>query len=696
MFFLVANPVTSWFNNQIHRFLLWLDQSVYWFAAQCYQLFMKLSTAQIFTDDFFSSFAKRIYAILGVFMLFYLVYALLNAIVDPDKLTNDKGAGKIAVNLIISLTLLGLLPNIFDLAYRMQNFVLSSNLLGAVILGSDVVDVSDSESVKENNESLIRFGDYASFTVLNSFLNPENVNPTLDNGYNWYGVKKEILEEGKWKNLPLLSDAVSNGASISGENVVLTYRPLVSTAAGIFLIYILLSFTLDLGVRVVKFAFYQLLAPIPIVLRIIPSKKGTFDKWLKQTLSVYFEVFVRVGLMYIAIYFINAITTNNTLMEMWTESTSGKLALAIIIIGVFAFAKQAPKIISDVLGIDTGGLKLGIGDKLKAGGFFGAGAVLGAGATGLVRNGIHGAGNVFNSGRLAANSFRNGEFKNGFKNVGKAVFGVGAGIGSTIAGATSGMYNAYGSAKKAGSFKDMTKAAGEGAKKSFDNRVKRANYIATNNGILGSAKAKAIDTFGVAKEWATGTPLNSFLSRVKFKEDFYKEFDEYKTLYENPEYNAMDAQLNHLQALKAQGATVTEDGTDIGTAIDTMKAAMTNKRLAAISKNPDAAAYIAYNMAKFAKDNYQLYNSDDVDFDFNGQDINDFILKGNKVYHQNGNEWNADELKRLYEDTDVDVTAGFRTSNSMKAQIGASKAALKAAKQTPAYKEAAKKEAAKK
>lgn len=696
MFFLVANPVTSWFNNQIHRFLLWLDQSVYWFAAQCYQLFMKLSTAQIFTDDFFSSFAKRIYAILGVFMLFYLVYALLNAIVDPDKLTNDKGAGKIAVNLIISLTLLGLLPNIFDLAYRMQNFVLSSNLLGAVILGSDVVDVSDSESVKENNESLIRFGDYASFTVLNSFLNPENVNPTLDNGYNWYGVKEEILEEGKWKNLTLLSDAVSNGASIDGENVVVTYRPLVSTAAGIFLIYILLYFTLDLGVRVVKFAFYELLAPIPIVLRIIPSKKGTFDKWLKQTLSVYFEVFVRVGLMYIAIYFINAITTNNTLMEMWTKSTSGKLALAIIIIGVFAFAKQAPKIISDVLGIDTGGLKLGIGDKLKAGGFFGAGAVLGAGATGLVRNGIHGAGNVFNSGRLAANSFRNGEFKNGFKNVGKAVFGVGAGIGSTIAGATSGMYNAYGSGKKAANFKDMAKAAGEGAKKSFDNRVKRANYIATNNGMLGSAKAKAIDTFGVAKEWATGTPLNSFLSRVKFKEDFYKEFDEYKTLYENPEYNAMDAQLNHLQALKAQGATVTEDGTAIGTAIDTMKAAMTNKRLAAISKNPDAAAYIAYNMAKFAKDNYQLYNSDDVDFDFNGQDINDFILKGNKVYHQNGNEWNADELKRLYEDTDVDVTAGFRTSNSMKAQIGASKAALKAAKQTPAYKEAAKKEAAKK
>lgn len=513
MFLIAANPVTSWFNNQIHRFLLWLDQSVYWLAAQCYQLFMKLSTAQIFTDDFFSSFAKRIYAILGVFMLFYLVYALLNAIVDPDKLTNDKGAGKIAVNLIISLTLLGLLPNIFDLAYRMQNFVLSSNLLGAVILGSDVVDVSDSESVKENNESLIRFGDYASFTVLNSFLNPENVNPTLDNGYNWYGVKEEILEDGNWKNLTLLSDAVSNGTSIDGENVVVTYRPLVSTAAGIFLIYILLSFTLDLGVRVVKFAFYELLAPIPIVLRIIPSKKGTFDKWLKQTLSVYFEVFVRVGLMYIAIYFINAITKNNTLMEMWTESTSGKLALAIIIMGVFAFAKQAPKIISDVLGIETGGLKLGIGDKLKAGGFFGAGALLGAGVTGFVRNGIHGAGNAFNSGRLALSNFHNKEFKNGFKNVGKAFLGAGVGISSTIAGATSGMYNAYGSAKKAGSFKDMTKAAGEGAQVSLNNREKRASYVAAHGGLSGTAASHLMGALNGVQEWAGFTPDLSGLKR---------------------------------------------------------------------------------------------------------------------------------------------------------------------------------------
>ena len=365
MFLIGWNPIVSWFNNTIHHFLLWVDETIYWFAAQCYQLFMKLATAQIFKDSFFNNFASRIYALLGIFMLFYLVYALLNAIVDPDKLTKgDKSAGKVAVNLVTSLVLLGLLPSIFTYAYRMQNFILSSNLLGAVILGSDVVDVSDTSS----DESYMSFGDYVSFTVFNAFVNPENLNPKLSlwgPNIDWDYIKKGILERGEWGNVTLLTNAVSSGAVVDGENVIITYHPIISSAAGCFLIYALLSFTLDLGVRVVKLAFYQLLAPIPIILRIIPSKKGTFDKWLKQTISVYCEVFIRVALMYIAIYFINAITTNNTLMELWTDSSTGKLALAVVIMGIFVFVKQAPKIIGDVLGIETGNLKLGITNKLK-------------------------------------------------------------------------------------------------------------------------------------------------------------------------------------------------------------------------------------------------------------------------------------------------------------------------------------------
>ncbi len=369
----------DWINNQIHRLLLVIDQTVYWFASQCYQLFIKLATARIFEDNFFANFAKRIYAIIGVFMLFYLAYALLTAIVDPDKLTKgDKGVGKIASNLIISLVIIGLLPSIFDYAYRLQNYILSSNLLGTLILGTDPIDVNDTD---DNTDSLVSYGDALSFMVLNVFLNPENENVNAEGGYTWYGIKNAILDDGEWRHIQNMYVAVSTGVPENGKNYVVTYHLILSTIAGFILIYLMLSFVLDLGIRIVKFAFYQLIAPIPVIMRILPSKKSVFDKWLKQTLSVYFEIFIRVGIMYMAIYFINAIYESNTFSEFWEGGFQGKVALLIIVMGILAFARQVPKLISDTLGLDTGGLKLGIRDKLKAGGFFAAGSAVGAAVT---------------------------------------------------------------------------------------------------------------------------------------------------------------------------------------------------------------------------------------------------------------------------------------------------------------------------
>ena len=102
--------VGSKINTAVQSFFLWIDSVVYWFASSCYQLFIKLSTAEIFSDSFFSNFANRIYAILGIFMLFYLAYALLNAIIDPDKLTKgDKSVSKLASNFVVSLVIIGLL-----------------------------------------------------------------------------------------------------------------------------------------------------------------------------------------------------------------------------------------------------------------------------------------------------------------------------------------------------------------------------------------------------------------------------------------------------------------------------------------------------------------------------------------------------------------------------------------------------------
>ncbi|MBR1748601.1 MAG: hypothetical protein IJ743_02255 [Bacilli bacterium] len=351
---LILNALSDAVSHMFHWILLWLDGVVYWAASKCYQLFMMLASTRIFEDEFFANFARRIYAILGVFMLFYLAYALLNAIVDPDKYSKgDKGVGNIAINFVVSLVILGLVPTIFSYAYRLQNFVLSQDLMGTIILGAPLNDVQSSD---------VSFGNSVSFTVLNTFINPGNVNVNMgkQGGYSWWDCKKNILEDSDYSCLTGLAYPYV----YQNTNDEVKYYGIISTLVGAYLVYILLSFTLDLGVRVIKLAFYQLIAPIPIIMRALPSKKDSFNKWLKKTISTYADVFVRVGFMYMSVYFISRIIANNDLAN-YLQSPTGLLVLSVIIMGIFTFAKQISKEISDILGVNSD-IKFGIRDKLKA------------------------------------------------------------------------------------------------------------------------------------------------------------------------------------------------------------------------------------------------------------------------------------------------------------------------------------------
>ncbi len=422
--------IGTWLNNMFHKILLLIDGCIYWAVSQVYQIFIKLADARIFQDAFFSNFAKRIYAIIGVVMLFYLAYALLTSLVDPDKATSgDKSLTKLAQNIVISLVMLGFLPTIFDYAYKIQGIIFKENVIGAIIFGTGS---TDSNSISE-------YGNYMAYTAINPFLNPGNYNVRLADNYSWFDLKAELIEDGMFTLLPILSDwAIEDQKTISeswepdadndgepeivaeGKTVSLGYKPILSTACGVALLYIIFSFCLDLGIRIVKFAFCQLIAPIPVVLRMIPGKKGTFDKWLKLTLTVYFEVFIRVGIMYLVIYFFSEIA-NMDMFKYATSGIQGLVVLVIILLGLLAFAKQAPKMLSDMLGLDSGNIKLGIKDKLKASGFLGNAIVNGAGkvrgaVTGSLGGGIAG---LANGARAAGFAFG---LANGWKNSG-AQFG---------------------------------------------------------------------------------------------------------------------------------------------------------------------------------------------------------------------------------------------------------------------------------
>lgn len=471
-----------------HSILLWLDSIVYEFVAKIYDIFMILARINIFKQDFYQDFAQRVYAILGVVMLFVLAYTLLQALVDPDKLTKgDKGGiAKLVPTFVVSLVIIGLLPSIFDFAYNIQNFILEENTIGTLVLGSSAT-TPDAKTARDN------FGKQLSFTALHAFLNYEDHEGPFNN-ITWDEMQDQIAEDSKnFFVIMNLTDAIVDGD--------VTYRWGFSTAVGLFLIYVIATFCLDLAVRSVRLAFLQLIAPIPVLMRVLPTKNDMFQKWLKKMIACFTEVFVRVFIMYMAIYFIS----NLDIQWATGKGLTGALANILVIMGILMFVREFPKLLSEVTGIDSGNIKLGVKDfmgKLAAGGALTAAGALGAGITTTVRNAAHAGTN----------------FKNATTVRGKAMSLL-RGATSVAAGGVSGLARGGAAGLGAKNLSDVRKSAASGAQGATNARDRREAYRAAHgNSLRGVMGGHIEDMFAGAREWAQGG-FEAEEARIKYYND---------------------------------------------------------------------------------------------------------------------------------------------------------------------------------
>ncbi len=289
------------FTSSIEKFLeifdygltgvcLFIDSVVYWVIAKLFDSFTYLASAELIQADVYQEMADRIEVVIGVVMLFFVASALLKAIVDPDSI--NKGAAKIAKNCIISIVLLGIVPVIFNYAFKLQNLIISEHIIEKLLFGNE----GDTPEVN-------RIGYETALNVLEVFLViPESTESK--GGVPWggeNGVREMISKNGTFPDIVIFIEQIKDE-----ENGV-SYMPLIASACGIFLIYVLLSFCIDLGIRVIKLAFYQIIAPIPILMYIIPEKKSVFDNWVKATIATYMEVFIRLFVMFGVVFLVQAI-----------------------------------------------------------------------------------------------------------------------------------------------------------------------------------------------------------------------------------------------------------------------------------------------------------------------------------------------------------------------------------------------------
>lgn len=474
---------------------LFIDSIVYQLLGYAYNLFNVVASARVLSQDTLATLANRVYIIIGVIALFLVAYALLTAIIDPDKASKgDTSLGKIVPNIAIAIVAIALVPTVFSYAYRIQKIILCDNLIAKWILDTNPTSSDDA-------------GAYLATTLFQSFYYPktsgddekannnsagitseEEYNTRLDNIVDSEGQSLssafELVRTGK----QTLFDALGN-FNKNIKNKEIGYFIIISTLAGGFCVYVLINYCFDAAKRAVKLAYLQLIAPLPILTIIIPGQKKIFQNWLKKTISCFTEIFVRIFVIVIVAFI--AENLPNLVFNMSSMFNDGYgcvteiglvtalLVKALLILGLFAFAKEAPKLISDITGVDSKGFKLGIRDKLSEVGAFQAMAGLG-GFVAATANGVVGAGRVL---RDTHQALKNGSLKNAADTFKK---GVGKGIAGIPRKYTSAYYS-YRNAKNAKTMDEVGQAISKGTaqgmsapgfwKSAIDNIKETANNI---------------------------------------------------------------------------------------------------------------------------------------------------------------------------------------------------------------------------
>lgn len=480
----------------IYKAGIWIVTGIYKFAAWAFKIFLILASNSLVDSKNYQVMINNFYVILGVVMLFILAFTLLKSMVNPEE--QKKGEStikKIIINLITSALLLILLPTIFSFAFDFQDAIIKENTIGKFFNYGSLEYSGDTPSAVDNVK-LIEQGSYKIANgVFTAFFNVDESNcSSIGSADDLSACQEQLVLDTRNSLTELnMNDEITDQSFAQAVSYVektgsfsvysafadeipdnIDFNFLLALIGGVILAYIGVSYCFDMAVRSIKLIFYQLIAPIPVLLRVVPEGKlsGVFKNWTKVTLTCYLEVFIRVLVFYFCIYLCNNLLNTDFLKKDifqfgYIAGTAGR---AFILMGLVTFMKQAPKLFSEVTGLDSGNMKLGIKEKLAEGGAFTAGALLGGAATTMVRNAVNARGNIKNK---YAESRKAGKSK--MASIWDAKGAIGAGALSVAAGTLSGGARAAKAGKGATSVGDMIKSAASGAYKAVEVRNKRAN-----------------------------------------------------------------------------------------------------------------------------------------------------------------------------------------------------------------------------
>ena len=374
------------FINAGRTIVAFLDRLGVELLGAIYKIFYMVANSTIIKGDVLKVFYSRIQLILGILMIFKLAMSILNIIINPDLIKDQKqGAGKIVTRIVVALFMLTLvipinIPNaqsdslnayindhgiLFGFLYKTQDTILSENIIAKLVLG-----VSSDSNSNLNVNNLDDVGYTISSTVLKVFVRinvKDESEPICDNENKEDPCPNVVCpDEVNASHYALdnvdpqviLDHINENCGKGSDQRYAFVYTPFLGAIFMIIMSLIIAGFTVDIAVRAIKLAVLRLVAPVPIISYINPPKQGggAFDNWTKSLISTYVDLFVRLAIVYFGLFLIRSLL--DTGLDVFGGDAAANastfyagMAFIFVILGILVFMRQAPGFIKDILGV---------------------------------------------------------------------------------------------------------------------------------------------------------------------------------------------------------------------------------------------------------------------------------------------------------------------------------------------------------
>ena len=311
---------------------IWFAQGLYSVCADLYALLLQIAAYEVVSGLVIRQIYLSVYTIIGIFMLFRLVYSFILYLTDPDKINDAKeGASKIIVRIVMAFVMLAFAPFVFTLLMDLQGAVLKENLIGRIFgfgektsTGFVVVSVPETQmnfgwlwttkSTTEEKQMIMSQPTALANSVLSTFVSCQVSEEYKEKNKGSEKHQQDVRDKEAYcrvvADYPLLVSPTA--VSVYQEEITYDMQFFPTIIIGFIFGALIAISCVDMAIRNVKLGVLQLMAPIPIMMYIDPKGGEMFDSWLKMLLKVYAELFLRLAIIYFITVVIGSLTTTLT------------------------------------------------------------------------------------------------------------------------------------------------------------------------------------------------------------------------------------------------------------------------------------------------------------------------------------------------------------------------------------------------